>query len=511
MSIPTICRAALAATLTILAVPAWAQSYRHAPATGAGRGSLSPVSFPIDLSSIGGTLSPTQSWSTAPTWTPTSSWTPVSYGSILSSSTIGPRPLPSRLHSSAFVFKRPTYKPSPQQYQQHQQPQPMMPQLAAQPMTAPSAMSHAAYAPVSRQQMMPSPHQVAQPPVPVPVQQAAAGPVAAAVSPAAHPTSAAPMQPVRQRTPPQHTPHASRPAEQPMSTEEMAQYGQSREAVGDWAGAIAVYDALAQREPSQPRWRVRRAECHYYAGQYELATADYRMAAVSIRLAYDEFARFGDAALRIGDYATAERALAALSRATDEPTPQVELLRGVAMLRQGNTRAARNILLRASGRWPDDPSITEALRIASAAHYGDRPLPVLDDERRRPETAPVMNADSVQPAPYDAASIQAVPIRPDAADAVSNAAQTLVEPPAGWRPTPTTQATRPTSAKSWSATKPQPAANDDAFADDAFADPPAEIIETSAEIAVPAEIDEFAAVRSQPVNPTAPRAWRAAQ
>ena len=36
---------------------------------------------------------------------------------------------------------------------------------------------------------------------------------------------------------------------------------------------------------------MRRAECHYFSGQYDLAVADYRTAAVSMRLSFDEFVR----------------------------------------------------------------------------------------------------------------------------------------------------------------------------------------------------------------------------
>jgi tetratricopeptide (TPR) repeat protein len=141
-----------------------------------------------------------------------------------------------------------------------------------------------------------------------------------------------------------------------------------RETRGDWTGAVAAFDAVIQLDPTEPRWKTRRAECHYFSGHFENAVNDYLAAeTASAPLTVSECIRFGDAALRANRLDVAESAFSSVSRLTKEPLPQVELLRGLVALKQGNPDQARTILLRANGVWPNDPQLTEALRVASAA------------------------------------------------------------------------------------------------------------------------------------------------
>jgi hypothetical protein len=149
-----------------------------------------------------------------------------------------------------------------------------------------------------------------------------------------------------------------------------------RESREDWAGAAVAYGAVLQARPAETRWRARRADCLYHAGDFPAAVAEYDRAAASGKdaLSPGEYARFGDAALRTGDPATAEAAFTALSRLSKEPIPRVELLRGLAALKQGEAQRARGILLKACARWPGDAALTDALRVASAMHYGDAPV-----------------------------------------------------------------------------------------------------------------------------------------
>jgi tetratricopeptide (TPR) repeat protein len=175
-----------------------------------------------------------------------------------------------------------------------------------------------------------------------------------------------------------------------------------RESRGDWTGAVAALDAVIQLDQAEPRWKTRRAECHYFSGNFELAVNDYLAAeAASAPLTVSEYIRFGDAALRANRLDVAESAFSSVSGMTKEPLPQVELLRGLVALKQGNPDQARTILLRANGVWPNDPQLTEALRVASAArndfnaqiarvhsnqglHATVVPAEARDDERRDP-------------------------------------------------------------------------------------------------------------------------------
>lgn len=533
MSMTTNYRTWLTAILAFVTLPAWSQSYRHAPPRPSSNDLLLPTILPVDWSPFGNTqpLSPMPTrlptQSSAPLWTPASSWSPSDSGWPTSSSSLpmpiangssseisyemfpstasfpstfatGMRPLPSRLHSSAFVHKRPTYRPATAPTgQQHTMPPPAAPP-APQMMQRPSAGPYLP-APDSVSQMLPPPA----PPAPAQSRQpmTAAGHSLAfphsaggSAQPAAAPNgryAVSSPTPVPQRAP-ASTPTSPTPTVRqtdgasrgPMTKEEMAQYARSREAAGDWPAAIAAYDALIQFEPGDTQWRVRRAECAYHAGRFDLAVADYTSAAVAIRLSFDEFVRFGDAALRVGDYVTAERALAALSQVTDQPMPQVELLRGIALLRQGKTRDARNVLLRASGRWPDNTELTDALRMASAAHYGNQPLPDLAERRRarKPQSAqqPIVNVTGPVASPERSLEVPA------------NAAN--------WR------ATQKLPADNWTATKRSTAPASEESSQTAT------ILEASAEVVASDGEDAFAAVRpptteSVPAEPV--RQWRA--
>lgn len=163
-----------------------------------------------------------------------------------------------------------------------------------------------------------------------------------------------------------------------------------RETRGDWKGAIEAFDSVIQLDPEEARWKTRRAECRYFNGDFSGAVADYRAAeAASAPFTVSDYSQFGDAAMRANEPAVAEAAYTSLARMAKEPLPQVELLRGVAALKQGHSDRAREILLRASAIWPQDAALTNALRVAAAAHYGpdQRPLKTaanrsLDDARQ---------------------------------------------------------------------------------------------------------------------------------
>lgn len=143
-----------------------------------------------------------------------------------------------------------------------------------------------------------------------------------------------------------------------------------RETRGDWAGASEAFDTVIRLDAAEARWKTRRAECHYFNGDYANAVVDYFDAeAASAPLTAAEYIRFGDAALRTDRLDVADKAFGAVSRLAKDPLPQVELLRGLVALKRGNAGEARTILLRANAVWPNDPQLTHALRVASAARH----------------------------------------------------------------------------------------------------------------------------------------------
>lgn len=181
-----------------------------------------------------------------------------------------------------------------------------------------------------------------------------------------------------------------------------------RESQEDWAGAADAYAAVLRLSPGETKWRLRRADCLYHAAEFAAAVADYEAAAAADpdALSPGEYTRFGDAALRTGDPATAEAAFTAISRTAEAPIARVELLRGLAALKQGDASRARDILLRASARWPRDRALTEALRLAAAIHYGDRDVVTAQVESEAaidPVGEPIMTtaAEAAAPEPSE--------------------------------------------------------------------------------------------------------------
>ena len=185
-----------------------------------------------------------------------------------------------------------------------------------------------------------------------------------------------------------------------------------RETRNDWAGAVEAFNVVISLDPSEARWMTRRAECHYFSGNFEAALNDYLAAeTASAPLSVSEYIHFGDAALRTNRLEIAESAFRDVSRLTKDPLPQVELLRGLVALKQGSPDHARTILVRASSMWPNDSQLTEALRIASAT--------------RREAEAQIARVRSNQGLDHTAASTEIADTRREGEAPVVS----------GWRPT----------------------------------------------------------------------------
>lgn len=131
------------------------------------------------------------------------------------------------------------------------------------------------------------------------------------------------------------------------------------ESSGDWQSALRFYTVSLQNEPNQAAWRRQRARCLYQLGQYAEAAAEFQHCLETdvISLTQTDRIEFGDACLQIGDFTRAAWLFDELSQ-QGLATREVEILRGVCALRQGQTDEADQILAAAQQRWPNDPAFT---------------------------------------------------------------------------------------------------------------------------------------------------------
>jgi tetratricopeptide (TPR) repeat protein len=130
------------------------------------------------------------------------------------------------------------------------------------------------------------------------------------------------------------------------------------ESSGDWESALRFYTVSLQNEPDQAGWRRQRARCLYQLGQYADAAAEFQRCLETdvISLTQTDRIEFGDACLQTGNVSQAAWLFDELSR-EGLATREVEILRGVCELRQGQTDEAEQILAAAQQRWPNDAAL----------------------------------------------------------------------------------------------------------------------------------------------------------
>jgi tetratricopeptide (TPR) repeat protein len=145
------------------------------------------------------------------------------------------------------------------------------------------------------------------------------------------------------------------------------------ESTGNWESALRFYTVSLRNEPGRADWRRQRARCLYQLGNYAQAASEFQRCLETdvVSLTQTDRIEFGDACLQTGDL---DRAAWLFNELSTEglATREVEILRGVCALRQGQTAAAEQIFAAALGRWPDDVSL--ALLLENSQKKGDAAL-----------------------------------------------------------------------------------------------------------------------------------------
>ena len=131
------------------------------------------------------------------------------------------------------------------------------------------------------------------------------------------------------------------------------------ESTGDWNSALRFYTVSLQNEPGHAGWRRQRARCLYQLGNHAEAAYEFQrcLEIDVVSLTQTDRIEFGDACLQTGDLDRAAWLFNELSR-EGLATRDVEILRGVCALRQGQTNDAEQIFTEALQRWPGDVSLT---------------------------------------------------------------------------------------------------------------------------------------------------------
>lgn len=162
------------------------------------------------------------------------------------------------------------------------------------------------------------------------------------------------------------------------------------EGIGNWHRAVACYDAALRNSPGNRLWLRNRAMCHYR--QQDLAkaeddfTAALRGTPVDGQLA--EYIAWGDSCLNTGQVDKAQGIFDCIAREERFRTADLELLRSVCRVQQGQLSEASAILKRAMSDWPEHRDLHE---LASRLSASATPAPA-----NLPETAQIMPAAAIR-------------------------------------------------------------------------------------------------------------------
>ncbi len=158
----------------------------------------------------------------------------------------------------------------------------------------------------------------------------------------------------------------------PRDVDSLAVLALLSERAGRWQEAADLYGVLCQTEPERLRWHRGRGRCAYNAGDFQTAHDElaqcFQTAPTECTPA--ELVALADASLRVGHYALAERALQTVAALQPKPVRDVELLRALCSLRQGDPVRARGILNVALTYWPEDRVLRQTLALCEQRTTG---------------------------------------------------------------------------------------------------------------------------------------------
>jgi tetratricopeptide (TPR) repeat protein len=158
------------------------------------------------------------------------------------------------------------------------------------------------------------------------------------------------------------------------------------EGIGNWPRAVTCYDTGLRNSPDNRLWLRGRAMCHYRQGELTKAADDFTAAlrGTPVERQLAEYIAWGDACLNIGQADKAQGIFDYIAREEKFRTADLELLRSVCRVRQGQIAEAAMILERALADWPEHRNLRElASRLPARS-----PPP---DAETMPKTAQLMS------------------------------------------------------------------------------------------------------------------------
>ena len=137
----------------------------------------------------------------------------------------------------------------------------------------------------------------------------------------------------------------------------------------NWNTAAFYYEMALANDPETSLWRRQRGRCLFQAGEYRDAYADFKFYLAENRsdASVVDYVHFGVSCLRTRDYQEAQKAFDEVSRRSDQRLKEVEVLRGLCALHQGNTTHAKGIVTTALTYWSDDESLHRLLELCASS------------------------------------------------------------------------------------------------------------------------------------------------
>ncbi len=137
----------------------------------------------------------------------------------------------------------------------------------------------------------------------------------------------------------------------------------------NWESAAFYYEMALKNDPENLIWHRQLARSLYQLGEYERATQHFAdcFAHDGSVFSLAEHIEYGDACLRIGEFAQAQHVFDKVARRSQYRLKEVELLRGFCALNQGHATHAKGILNTALFYWPEDETLREVLSLCDVA------------------------------------------------------------------------------------------------------------------------------------------------
>jgi tetratricopeptide (TPR) repeat protein len=141
------------------------------------------------------------------------------------------------------------------------------------------------------------------------------------------------------------------------------------ESTGYWEAAAFYYQVMLEHRPEDLMAHRQRARCLYHDGDYQTAFDEFswcvRKNVNNLSLA--EYVEFGDACLHLTNYEVGGLVFDEVSRRSQIRLRDVELLRALCALQEGEVDRANYLATQAAEYWPNDETLNDVLALCNVS------------------------------------------------------------------------------------------------------------------------------------------------